>query len=255
MQTRPFFPRFAPIAALTLLAACSDLPTSTTTAAPAPSTGGEELALSLDELASQASLAGDPAAATDFADGALAIRLGAVPTEIAVNVEGQDYRYWAVAMGIIERAPDGAELLKRAVIAWTGDPRVTAAFRVMARSDEGYFGREDDPSDASRATGTFVDYERPARYVAVEGSLATALTSIGATCPNAARDTRFACNLARFMMRLDGTFEVATDATVRRPVFSEAAGIAGVVVRRTDGGRGGRPTTTARPGRPQPTRG
>lgn len=255
MQTRPCFPRLASIAALSLLAACADLPTATDANLPAPAAGGEELALSLDELASQASLTGDPAAATDFADGALAIRLGAVPTEIAVNVDGQDYRYWAVAMGIIERAPDGAELLKRAVIAWTGDPRVTSAFRVMARSDEGQFGREDNPSDAGRATGTFLDFERPARYIAVEGSLATALTSIGGICPNAARDTRFACNLARFEMRLDGTFEVSTDATVRLSVFSEAANIAGVVVRRTDGGTGGRPTATTRTSRPQPTRG
>jgi hypothetical protein len=121
MPTRPFFPRLVPLAALLMAAACADLPTSSEggNVAPAPD-GNEAVALSLDEVATQASLSGDAAAANDFADGALALRLGAVPTEIAVNVGGQDYRYWAVAIGIVERAPDGAELLKRSVIAWTG---------------------------------------------------------------------------------------------------------------------------------------
>lgn len=252
MRNRPFLPYLAPLAFLLGLAACADLPTSGTTGAgPALPEATEEMALSLDELATQASLAGDTPAASDFADGALALRLGAEPTEIAVNVDGQDYRYWAVAIGIVERAPDGAELLRRAIVAWTGD-RPTAAFRVMARHDAAEFG---PPGDAGRATGTFVDFVRGARYQAVEGSLASEVTSIGGECPNAARDPRFACNLARFTMRLDATFEVTGDPVHRLPVFSEAAGIGGVVVRRTDGGDGGRPTTTARPGRPQPTRG
>jgi hypothetical protein len=123
----------------------------------------------------------------------------------------------------------------------------------MARSDEAFFGREDDPSDAGRAIGTYLDFARRARYQAIEGSLATTLTSIGESCPTAEPDRRFACNLARFAMRLDGTFELVGDATVRLPVFSEGVGIGGVVVRRTDGGSGGRPTPTAQPGRPQPT--
>jgi hypothetical protein len=54
-------------------------------------------------------------------------------------------------------------------------------------------------------------------------------------------------------MRLDGLFELVGDATFRLPVFSEAGGIAGVVVHRTDGGRGGRPGVDT--SRPQPTRG
>lgn len=253
MRNRPFLPRLAPLAILLGLAACVDLPTSGTAGGtPTAPDATEEMALSLDELASQASLAGDEPAATDFADGALALRLGAQPTEIAVTVAGQDHRYWAVAIGIVERAPDGVELLRRAIIAWTGAPAPTSAFRVLARSDAAAFDRDDT---AGRANGTFVDFVRQARYEAVEGSLASALTSIGTPCPNAAQDRRFACNLARFEMRLDGTFELVGDATARLTVFSEGVGIGGVVVRRTDGGDGGRPTTTARPGRPQPTRG
>ncbi len=254
MRTIPFLSRILPLAALAMLAACADAPTSSSPAGPTLGSD-EELALSLDELAVQASLAGDEPAAIDFADGALAIRLGAEPTEIAVNVDGQDYRYWAVAIGIVERGGDGAELLKRAIVAWTGTPRPTSAFRVMARSDEAEFGRHDAVADTRWATGTFLNFARQVRYRAVEGSLASALTSIGGACPNAARDPRFACNLARFEMRLDAIFAAATDGVERLAVFSEAGGIAGVVVRRTDGGDGGRPTTTAQPSRPQPTRG
>jgi hypothetical protein len=83
--------------------------------------------------------------------------------------------------------------------------------------------------------------------------------SIGPVCPVADRDLRFACNLARFDIRLDGTFELVGDANARIPIATSPDGVSGVVIRRTDGGSGGRPTVN--PGRPvqgrplQPTRG
>jgi hypothetical protein len=254
MRANPFASR-ATLAAAVLLAACADSPTASTlgdTAVPATS-ADETVAASLDELSASASLQGDTRAASDYADGALAIRLGARPTEIAISVAGQDYRYYAVALGIVERAPDGAELLKRTVIAWHGGDRPDAVLRVMSRSDAALFGRDDIPGDPGRATGTWADLARQARFTAIDGSLATTLNSIGSPCPNVASDRRFACNLARFDMRMDGTFELVGDATYRVPIFSEAQGFSGVVVRRLDGGSGGRPT--ANPSRPLPTGG
>ena len=234
-----------------LLAACGDdLPTST---APDQFAAVNGIAASLDEMSASASLLGDASSAEAYADGALAIRLGAVPTEIAVSVAGQEYRYWAVITGIVDRGADGAELLKRSLIAWTGAPRPTAVLKVMARSDAAVFGRDDLPGDPGRATGTWHDLERAHRFAAIDGSFASVVNTIGPLCPNAARDGRFACNLARFDVRMDGTFELVGDHTVRLPIATAPDGVAGVVIRRTDGSRGGRPTAV--PGRPMPTRG
>jgi len=241
------------LAVLALLAACGDIPTTGI-----PFDGStpdhESLALSLDQLSSDAAALGDADGSEAYADGALAIRLGAVPTEIAVEVGGEEHRYWAVVTGIIERGPDGAELLKRSLVAWTGETRVDAVLKVTSRRDEAAFGRDHVAGDPDVAIGTWVDLARGHRFTAVEGSAATTLGQIGPECPNAERDQRFACNLARFDARIDGVFELNGDATVRLPIATSPDGIAGVVVRRTDGGRGGRPGT-ATPQRPLPTRG
>ena len=246
------FSRSVAVAAAFTLAACGgDLPTS---AGNSPVVAGDEsLAASLDELSASASLLGDDRSAEAYADGALAIRLGAVPTEIGVTVGGQDFRYWAVITGIVERGPDGAELLKRSLVAWTGEPRPTALLKAIARSDEAVFGRDDAAGDPGRAIGSWNDLERNHRFIAVEGSFASVVNTIGPLCPVADRDQRFACNLARFDVRLDGTFEFAGDEVVRLPIATAPDGVSGVVLRRTDGGNGGRPTVT--PSRPMPTRG
>jgi hypothetical protein len=239
------------LAALALLAACgTELPTSSS---PLPDTESESIAMSLDVLAGDAAALGDQSAREAYADGALAIRLGAVPTEIAVEVGGETFRYWAVVTGIVDRGPDGAELLRRTLVAWTGDGRVDAVLRVVSRSDEAQFGR-DHSSDPGLALGSWVDLARQHRFTATQGSAATTLGQVGPACPNAERDQRFECHLARFDARIDGLFELNGDATVRLPIATSPDGIAGVVVRRTDGGRGGRPGT-ATPQRPMPTRG
>jgi len=210
--------------------------------------------LSLDQLASDAASIGDGASSEAYADGALAIRLGAEPTEILVQVNGEDQRYWAVVTGIVERGPGGAELLKRTLVAWTGETRVDAVLKVTSRSDEAAFGRDHVAGDPDVALGTWVDLARGHRFTAVEGSAATTLGQVGPECPNAERDQRFTCHLARFDARIDGVFELNGDATVRLPIATSPDGIAGVVVSRADGGTGGRPTPD-RTGRPQPTRG
>lgn len=250
---RTLSPRLILATSLVVLAACGgDLPTSSIGTGSLPD-GDESLAASFDELASGAALLGDDASAQAYADGALAIRLGAVPTEIAVTVAGQDYRYWAVITGIVERGDDGAELLRRSLVAWTGAPRPTAVLRAVARSDAAIFGRDDIAGDPGRANGSWNDLERQHRFVAIDGSFGSVVNSIGQACPVADRDPRFACNLARFDVRMDGTFELVGDATVRLPIATAPDGVAGVVIRRTDGGDGGRPTVN--PGRPMPTRG
>lgn len=246
-------PRSIAASLVIALAACGgDLPTSSLGTDPTVA-GDEMVAASLDELSASAAMLGDDRSAEAYADGALAIRLGAVPTEIAVTIAGQGFRYWAVVTGIVERGPDGAELLKRSLVAWTGEPRPTAVLRAVARSDQATFGRDDIAGDPGRANGSWTDLERDHRFIAIDGSFASVLNGIGPACPNAEQDQRFACNLARFDVRMDGTFELTGDATVRLPIATAPDGVAGVVVRRTDGGRGGRPTAT--PSRPMPTRG
>jgi hypothetical protein len=246
------FGLLAALAAMALLAACGDLPTSGTAPFDAgAASADEELALSFDELSTQASLQGDAAAASDYADGALAIRLGVRPTEIAVMVDGQGYRYYAVVTGIVERIGDGPELLKRTLFAWTGN-RPTAVLRITSRSDEATFARDEDVNDLGKAVGRWNDLVRHARFEAIDGLANTSLNSVAGNCPVADRDTRFECNLARFDLRTDGTYELVGDATARHQIASTAPSIGGVVLKRTDGGRGGRPTVN--PSRPMPHR-
>ncbi len=252
MDNRPFTPRLLAVLCATLLAACGDLPTSTPAGTAADIAGDEPSALALDELSTQAALVGDAPGASAYADGALAIRLGAVPTEIAVVIDNRQYRYRAVVIGVVERRADGAELLRRNFVAWTGAPRVTAALRTVSRSDAASFGAFAEATDAGRATGTWADIARDARFTAVEGSVATTLSSLAGSCPNAQRDPRFTCDLARFDVRLDGTFAPSRDAGARVMIATSPPSVAGIVVHRTDGGSGGRPGVT--PSRPQPTR-
>jgi hypothetical protein len=244
----------AVLAALAMLSACGDLPTggsSTFDQSAGTPSADEALAISFDEMSTQASLQGDAEAASDYADGALAIRLGVRPTEIAVMVDGQGYRYYAVVTGIVERAGDGPELLKRTLFAWTGD-RPEAVLRITSRSDEATFARDENVNDLGKAIGRWNDLVRHARFLAIDGVANTGLKSIAGPCPVAQRDVRFECNLARFELRTDGTYELAGDVTARHQIASSAANIGGVVLKRTDGGRGGRPTVS--PSRPMPNR-
>lgn len=240
------------LCAALVLAACADAPTTPSGIEPAAPAATGDAAVLLDELASDAAARGDGGTSSDLADGALAIRLGAEPTEIAMAVGGQEYRYWALVIGILERQAGGAEALTRRFVAWTGDPRVSAALRTVSRADQAAFARDEDPADVGRAIGTFVDFVRSARFAAIDGSILTVLNSVAGSCPNAARDPRFECHLARYDVRMDGTFELVGDADVRLPIATSPPSVAGIVIHRTDGGSGGRPGVSV--SRPQSTR-
>lgn len=249
-RTRPF--SLLALGMAVALTACADLPTSNSTST-LPPNETETLALSLDELASDAALLGDTEAATDFQDGALALRLGAVPSEIGVVVAGEEHRFRAVVTAIATRGPDGAEVMRRSIVAWRGADRPEQVLRLSALADESVFGNRDDVTDRAHAIGTYVDFARQVRLRAVDGSLASQLTSLAGPCPNGADDPRFACNLARFGVHLDGLFEVQNSSEALVRISTAESSVSGVIVRRTDGGSGGRPTPTANPARPQPT--
>lgn len=248
-QTRPF--SLLALGVAVALTACADLPTASNDNSMPPTTESETLALSLDEIAGDAALLGDPEAASDFHDGALALRLGAVPSEIGVTVAGEELRFRAIVTAIAMRGPDGADVMRRSIVAWRGVDRPEQVLRLAARADEAVFGPRDASADPARAIGTFADFARHVRLRATDGSLASRLETLGSVCPNGADDPRFACNLARFEMRLDGLFDTTNDPSTRVRISSEETGVSGVVIHRTDGGSGGRPTAT--PARPQPT--
>lgn len=228
-------------ALLLATAACAELPSGAAgSAASPPDAALEGVALSLDAMADEASRSGDALAATEYADGALALRLGAQPTEIAVTIRGQGYRYYAVVTGVVERHGSGPELLRRTVVAWNRMDRPDAILRLTSRADAATFGHDESLGDLGRATGSWVDLTRGHRFAAVDGGVATTLNSLAGRCPAGQSDTRFTCQLARFGLRMEGVFELVGDATARVEIATESSSIAGVVVQRS-------PVTTDRP--------
>jgi hypothetical protein len=246
---RTTFSRTMFTALLAAAAACADLPTTGGDAASAISADGdfESVALSFDAMSEGALRSGDDRAAAEYADGALALRLGARPTEIAVTIRGQSFRYFAVVTGVTERDASGTELLRRTVVAWNRMDHPDAILRLTSRSDDAGFGRAEE---LGRATGSWVNLTQGLRFSGVEGSLGTTLNATAGACPVGQRDARFTCHLARFGVRLDGVFELVGDATARVEITTQSPSVAGVVLQRTTGPSTDRPLGTVSDSRP-----
>ncbi|TFH64872.1 MAG: hypothetical protein E4G90_07245 [Gemmatimonadales bacterium] len=135
-----------------------------------------EVEAALGLMAAEANSAGDHDAADGFSGGALALRLGIRPTEIAVSVNGETARYWAVVAGIAHTLRGGPSVLKRSLIAWTAgdDRRPTAILQVSLLTDEASFAFPTDLLTAAdprgRARGTWVDLVQHLRFVAISGA-------------------------------------------------------------------------------------
>jgi hypothetical protein len=236
------------LVATLLMTACAEAPTGTS-----PFTEPEPIvAATLDEMALQAASVGDDRSAAAFAGGALALRFGVEPSELIVKVDGSDVRYLAVMTGIVESGSQG-ELGNRSLVAWTAQGAPAAFLQVDARSDAGVFDPSGLPGDPGIAKGVWADLSARARYAAEEGSSYTTLNSAAGRCPGqpAGADPRVICQLARFDVRLDGTFVSLTQPTVRVNIAIPQQGVSGALLQRQGGGdpvRG----PTAQPGRPLP---
>ena len=200
-----------------------------------------QIELALEQMVAEANSAGDADAAASFSDGLVAIRLGARPTEIGVSIDGELVRYQAVVTGIV-RARGSALVMHRSLVAWTGQPRVTAVLQVSSFTDQAVFGfpaRLTTTDVVGRARGTWADLERGHRFVATDGSAALQVASQGDPCPNQPNDSSLRCVLARWNIRVDGDFhlllrrdDAEADQGRRLEIKTAEDGVSGIVVTR-----------------------
>lgn len=202
-----------------------------------------ELEASIEQMAAEANRAGDADAAVAFADGLEAVRFGVRPSEIAVTVGGEEVRYHALVVGVVVNHGDGRELVRRSLIAWAGANRPAALLQVSAFSDEATFGYPADlntrPDPTGRARGTWADLVRRHRWVATAGTVAIKVASVGDPCPAIPAHPDIQCRVARWDLRLDGTFHQLLRRDARQAttgaalaIGSAAQGISGVVIQR-----------------------
>lgn len=195
----------------------------------------------LEELQAEANSVGDVDAAAAFGDGLRAVRLGVAPSELEVTVEGETSAYLAIVTGIMHETRSGETLLRRSLIAWSGD-RPRAVLQVTALADEAAFGYPADvmtrEDRLGRARGTWVHRARRVMFVATSGTAALVLGSTGDPCPNLPDDARFSCEVARWDVAVEGVFhlllrrdarEVDPDTKIE---IRAAGGVAGIVVSR-----------------------
>jgi hypothetical protein len=192
-------------AALIALAACDASP-----AGPEDSDAAE-LEITLEQMAAEANSAGDPDAAAAFTDGLNGVRFGVRPTEIAVQVGDEVVRYQALVVGVSVRHDGTRELVRRSLIAWTGQPRPSAMLHATSFSDEAEFSYPSDlatRADADgRARGTWADLVRHHRYVATSGPVTMVVQGTGELCPSVPASAEFNCATARWDVRLEGVFK------------------------------------------------
>ncbi len=225
-------------AALVALAGCDSAP-----AAPEEDPADAGLELALEQMAAEANSAGDGDAAIAFNDGLSALRFGVRPSEIGVQIDGELVRYQALLVGIAVRQHDGRELMRRSLIAWTGEPRPTAILHASSFSDEAQFGYPADlatrADPVGRARGTWLDLVRGHRFVATSGPVAMVLGGTGEPCPAVPADAPLLCVTARWDIRLEGTFHLLpsrdarqADDGIRMVIGTSADGVSGVVLSR-----------------------
>jgi hypothetical protein len=183
-------------------------------------------------------------AAAVYEGAALAVRLGARPTDILVSVDGEISRYNAVVVAVVEELSPGDTALRRSLIAWSGEGnRLVALLDVSTMADVGSFSSQYEPASdpRSRAQGTWVNLVRDARYRATTGDASIVVADIGAACnSDGGRGADIRCSLADFTIGVDGLFRLG-GASPRAGVdavriLTEAARVNGVIIGRSDDG-------------------
>lgn len=195
--------------------------------------------------ASEAAGTGDAASAAVYEGAALAVRLGARPTDILVSVDGEISRYEAVVVAVVEELSPGDTALRRSLVAWSGEGnRLVALLDVSTMADAGSFSSQYEPASdpRSRAQGTWVNLVRDARYDATTGDASIVVADIGAPCnSDGDRGADIRCSLADFSIGVDGLFRLG-GASPRAGVdavriLTEATRVNGVIIGRSDDGR------------------
>jgi hypothetical protein len=193
--------------------------------------------------ASKSAAIGDAASAAVYEGAALAVRLGARPTDILVSVDGEVNRYEAVVVATVQELSPGDTALRRSLIAWNREgERLVALLDVTTLADVGSFSSPFEPASdpRARAQGTWVNLVRGARYDATTGDASIVVADIGGSCnsPDGRSDPR--CSLADFSVDVDGLFRLGGTSpragldAVR--IQTEATRVNGVIIGRGDDG-------------------
>jgi hypothetical protein len=200
----------------------------------------QTLEATLEMLALEMNRSGDSDAAAGYSGAAMAVRLGAAPGTITVSVNGESVQYRALVTAAAHQLRGGEVVLRRSLVAWTGQPRPEAMLQVTTMSDNGLFSWPSvaTPIDTrTRALGIWADLVARQRWVATAGSAAIILASQGPSCPHQPQEPMLRCILASFDLDISGTFHKVSTARVvdqseAMAIATAAEGVPGVVLAR-----------------------
>ena len=221
------------------LAACNERATVT---APETDEAMAQVA-SLESEASRATSAGDTESATAFRGAAAALRYGVRPTQIAVSVRGETFRYLAVVTGNIEVLADSDTAIRRTLVAWhtLNDPP-TAVLKLATLADHGSFSSAAEPASnpRARAHGLWADLARASRWIATAGDAGLGIASMGGDCAPAGRSS-VRCVRAEYRVAVDGLFRLngsaPDDGLPAVRIVAETQLVSGVVLGAAPGTR------------------
>ena len=186
----------------------------------------------------EAEVSGDVERADALRHSAAALRRGIRPSQIEVKIHNETYTYLAFVVGVMRRR-GGEPVLVRSLVAWTGRP-ATALLNVTSASDQALFGHPGNGNGnggPDGARGRWKDLVGHEVWVATAGSADMELASTGAACPVQPANLDLRCLVARYDIRINGTFQLlgqgGPDGSPIQ-IHTEADGVHGVVIKPAD---------------------
>ena len=173
-----------------------------------------QLQAAIQEAGNAAAVVGETERAEALRHGAQMLRWGIRPSTIEVKIHNETFQYLGLVVGVERRRGNGEPVLIRTLVAWTGRP-ATALLHVASKSDHGLFGHpgngngngnSDNGPDGAR--GQWKDLASHELWVATSGFADLVLQSTGDPCPNQPPALGLKCQLARYDVQVNGSFQL-----------------------------------------------